>query len=138
MLLQNLEKAEIRLANKDYAENESYKLIDARSKYLELLFKAYLAENDWRAAENLLLSKDAQNAGFRLAAVAEAAARGNAFTDAVRLWKLQANLNRRNLNNLETLARYEQIKIALRDFYQQMRRREPHSPIPSEALEKLK
>jgi hypothetical protein len=137
-LNRNLERVENRLASKNFLEEESYKLHEARHKYLGLLFRVYRAQNDWQSAENLLLSKTPEDARYSLASIALTTAQTGAYADAVRLWKLLANLDRRNLNNLEAFAKYEQVKTALREFYLEMQRLEPHSPVPAQALEKLK
>jgi hypothetical protein len=65
-------------------------------------------------------------------------AKNGAINDAIRFWKIKANLNRRNLENLTSLVRYPAIAESLRSFYKQMKIDEPYSPIPDIALQNLK
>ncbi len=138
ILLKNLEKVEMRLNSAGVSEDEKYNSGHLRNKYLENLFSAYLAANDWKSAEKLVLTKYNSASSYRLWRLAESAAANGAYSEAIRFWKLKANLSRRDLDNLETLARFAEIKINLREFYRQMKSNEPFSPIPDIALQKLK
>jgi hypothetical protein len=137
VLLKNLEKTEKRLNSAGEDTDEKYDSENLRNKYLENLFSAYLAANDWKSAEKLVLTKYQSSINYSLWRLADSAAKNGANADAARLWKLRANLNRRNLDNLEYLARNAEIKTALREFYRQMKAKEPFSPIPDIALRKL-
>lgn len=138
ILLKNLEKIEKHLNSAGVTEDERYDSESLRNKYLENLFKTFLAANDWKSAEKLILSKLNLSPSYSLWKLAENAAKNGVFSEAARFWKLKANLNRRDLNNLETLARYAEIKENLREFYRQMKLNESYSPIPDIALQKLR
>lgn len=138
VLLKGLDNAERRLNSTGLNEDDEDYWKSLRDKYLENLFKAYLAANDFKSAEKLILTKYNSSMNYSLWYLAENAAKNGAFADAVRFWKLKANLNRRDLDNLEYLARNAEIKEALREFYRQMKLSEPFSPIPDIALNKLR
>lgn len=138
ILLRNTKKIENRLNSAGISDDERYELGNVRSKYRENLFKAYLQANDWKSAEKLVLTGYDSSFGYRFWQLAENAAKNGAYAAALRFWKLKANLNRRDLDNLETLARSVEIKENLKEFYRRMKKDEPFSPIPDVALEKLK
>ena len=71
-----------------------------------------------------------------LANIAVAAGKGGATDDAVRLWRLSANLDRRDLSDLKQLARTS-AKPELRKLYLQMKKEDPESFIPEVALRLL-
>jgi hypothetical protein len=138
ILLKNLEKIEKSLNSAGISEDEKYETKNVRDKYLENLFKAHLQANDWKSAEKFVLTRYASSLSYRLSQLAENAVKNNAYGEAMRLWKLKANLNRRDLDGLETLARRAEMKENLKEFYRQMKSNEPFSPIPDIALQKLK
>lgn len=59
-----------------------------------------------------------------LGLIAAGAAQHRAPNEAMRLWRLKANLDRRDLTGLDQLARTE-AKSQLREFYVQMKKAEP-------------
>lgn len=138
ILVKNLEKVERRFKSSSISEEEKEESENLRDKYLENLFRAHLAANDWKSAEKIVLAKYNSSLSYRLWQLAENAAKNCAYSEALRFWKLKANLNRRDLDYLESLARFSQIEEGLREFYQQMKANEPFSPIPDIALRKLK
>jgi hypothetical protein len=113
---------------------EGYKA-DAAAK----LFTAYCRTKQWQAAEKLLF---AQPDWFwrvlpkALAEVAVVAAQQNAIDDAMRLWRLSTNLDRRNLENLPQLAQTK-AKLHLVAMYLKMKKEDPLSTIPDLALRVL-
>jgi hypothetical protein len=72
-----------------------------------------------------------------LAEVAIAAAQQNATDDAMRLWRMSTNLDRRNLDALPQLAATK-VRPQLIAMYSQMKIDDPLSPIPDLALKLLK
>ena len=104
------------------------------------LLTAYCQTREWRAAERFLFAQ--QDALWRtlpnaLAEVAIAAAQENAVDDAMRLWKLSMNIDRRNLEPLSQLARTK-IKPQLVALYSKMKTDDPLSTIPDQALRLLR
>jgi len=104
------------------------------------LFTAYCRTKQWQAAEKFL---SAQKDSFwrdlpkSLAEVAIAAAQQNATDDAMRLWRMSTNLDRRNLDALPQLAATK-VRPQLIAMYSQMKTDDPLSPIPDLALQLLK
>jgi hypothetical protein len=117
----------------DYSEVKSLE-----EKYIEILFTAHLAANDWRSAEKLLIEKHRAPYSSSFDRLISSAAKSGAFDDAVRLWKMKANLNRRDLENLSFLAQNPKVAAGLREFYKRMKIDEPYSPVPDIALQTLK
>ncbi|HXQ36918.1 MAG TPA: hypothetical protein VN843_23100, partial [Anaerolineales bacterium] len=103
------------------------------------LFTAYCRTKQWRAAEKLLLAqrdliwRTLPNA---LAEVAAIAAQQNATEDAMRLWRLSTNLDRRNLETLPQLAQTN-ARPQLLAMYLNMKKEDPLSAIPDLALRLL-
>ena len=118
-----------------HASNKADYTSDAVNK----LFTAYCRTKQWQTAEKLLLSevdsfwRDLPNA---LAEVALVAAQQNAIDDAMRLWRMSANLNRQNLDPLQQLAQTK-AKPHLQAMYSQMKNEDPLSTIPDHALRLL-
>lgn len=115
--------------------NENTKLI---------LFRLYLKKGDWELAETFRFNEmksdwNAFSDKFtnHLEQIALVAAQQNAINDALRLWKIRANLDRREIDLLPELAKTK-LKEPLRDFYSQMKIRDPQSTAPDAALEQLK
>ena len=73
-----------------------------------------------------------------LPALLENAVRNNAYDEAMRYWKTKANLDRQDLDQLSYLRKIPALAQSLREFYAQMKRDEPNSPIPDQALRILK
>jgi hypothetical protein len=71
-----------------------------------------------------------------LAEVAIVAAQQNATDDAMRLWRISTNLDRRNLEALEQLA-HTKARPQLLAMYSQMKKDDPLSTIPDLALRLL-
>jgi tetratricopeptide (TPR) repeat protein len=110
-----------------------------RDEVLGRLIEAYCQKGSWRSAEELLLeNKDWfwESVPRYLGMIACAAGQHGATDDALRLWKLKANLDRRDLSDLELIARTE-AKPALRAFYQQMKQADPLTLVPDLALRLL-
>ena len=143
VLRRNLERIEenLKLKNLSYTEREELEYL-ARDHH-SALFSAYLKAKNWKGAEKFMrekydwsekLSSERHEALKRLAV---AAAENGDYTDAVRLWKIHANLNRRDLSALSVLAKYPAIVESLREFYKKMKINETNSPIPDLALREL-
>jgi tetratricopeptide (TPR) repeat protein len=99
------------------------------------LFDAYIGDGDWKNAEKMFFG------GFRyrgneLGKIAAVAAKNGNINDAVRLWKTNANLDRRNLDGLEELAG-NAAKPMLREFYLQMKKRDALTDLADKALKSL-
>ncbi len=107
------------------------------NRYGENLFRLYLAANDRRSAEKLL-ANGYYSYNYGINALIENAARNGAFDEAVRYWKMKANINRQDLEGLSSLKRFPTLAQSLREFYTQMKTAEPNSPIPDAALQILK
>ena len=107
------------------------------NKYAESLFRAYLAANDRKSAEKLLLDGYC-SLDYGIRALIGNAARQGAFEEAARYWKLKANLNRQDLEDLSYLKNFPALAQALREFYAQMKLAELKSPIPDLALQILR
>jgi hypothetical protein len=102
----------------------------------EELFEALLNTNDWQGAEKIWLG-GFRATGRELGQVAVAAAKSGKIADAVRVWKLNANIDRRNLSGLEELAKTG-AKMPLREFYAQMKQTDALTDAPEKALSVLK
>ncbi len=99
------------------------------------LFDAYLAVADWQKAEKMF------NEGFRsngeeLGKIAVAAAKNGQIADALRVWKLNANIDRRNFYFLSELS-LTAAKPLLREFYLQMKKSDALTDAPDKALKML-
>ncbi len=100
------------------------------------LFDAYLADADWQKAEKMF------NEGFRsngeeLGKIAVAAAKNGQIADALRVWKMNANLDRRNLYHLPELSQTA-AKPRLRDYYLHMKKSDALTDAPDAALAMLR
>jgi hypothetical protein len=103
------------------------------------LLNAYAKAGDWKAAERFLYQQRdlfADSYAALLATIAVAAGKRDATDDAIRLWRLSANLDRRDLSNLSQLAQTS-AKPELRKLYLQMKKEDPESFIPEVALRLL-
>jgi len=103
------------------------------------LVTAYCRTKQWRAAEKLLSAQ--QDSLWRslpkaLAEVAVVAAQQNEIDDAMRLWRMSTNLDRRNLETLPQLA-HTNAEPQLLAMYAQMKQEDPLSTIPDLALRLL-
>lgn len=103
------------------------------------LFTAYCRSKQWREAEKFLFAQ--QDLFWRilpeaLAEVAVVAAQQDATEDAVRLWLMSTNLDRRNLETLPQLSQTK-VKPQLVAMYAQMKKEDPLSTIPDQALRLL-
>jgi hypothetical protein len=106
---------------------------------MEHLFEAYCRTGEWKTAEKFLFEqKDSMLPAMpsALAQIAIVAAQHGAIDDAMRLWSLSANLDRRDLESLSQLARTE-AKPRLLSMYSQMKKDDPLSDIPDLALRLL-
>lgn len=107
-----------------------------RNEILTRLIEAYCQNGNWQIAEKLMFThKNWSWQAFprQLGLVSSAAAQRGAISDALRLWKLKANLDRRDLTGLDQLSRTE-AKPALRAFYRQMMNDDPLTSAPDLAL----
>jgi tetratricopeptide (TPR) repeat protein len=103
------------------------------------LFTAYLDAGDWQAAEKLLLGREGltdKQLIYELPRIALVAAREGAVDDALRLWRMKANLDRRHLNELVPLSQTK-AREPLREMYTQMKKKDPLSVVPDRALKLL-
>jgi hypothetical protein len=103
------------------------------------LLNAYAKAGDWKAAERFLYQQRdlfSDSYAALLATVAVAAGKRDATDDAMRLWRLSANLDRRDLSNLNQLAQTS-ARPELRKLYLQMKKEDPESFIPEVALRLL-
>ena len=103
------------------------------------LFTAYCRTKHWRAAEKFLFAQ--QDSLWRglpnaLAEIAVVAAQQNAVDDAMRLWRMSTNLDRRNLETLPQLA-HSKARTELLAMYSKMKEEDPLSTIPDLALRLL-
>lgn len=100
------------------------------------LFTAYLAAGEWRAAEKMLRERGDSTGGqlmSDLSSLAVSAARAGDTDDAVRFWSMKANLDRRRLDGLSELA-LTKAREPLRGMYERMKKRDPLTFIPDQAL----
>lgn len=110
-----------------------------RTDAINHLFTAYCRTKQWRTAEKFLFAnlesfwRALPNA---LAEVAVVAAEQNAIDDAMRLWRVSTNLDRRNLDPLTRLAQTK-AKPHLVAMYSKMKADDPLSKIPALALRLL-
>jgi hypothetical protein len=103
------------------------------------LLTAYNETGDWRAAEKLLFTeKDLFMETFAatLGTIAVAAEKQGATNEAIRLWRLATNLDRRQMSGLMNLAQTS-ARPELRKLYAQMKKDDPDSSIPDMALRLL-
>jgi hypothetical protein len=111
-----------------------------KHRAVSLLYQLYIDTDNWKDAEELWT---ADNNGWRLGGIVEerrkwalAAARAGAHDEAMRLWRLRANIDRGNLYGLSELARLG-LKERLRSFYRQLAQDDPASWAPKFALQSL-
>lgn len=110
-----------------------------KSDAVSALFTAYCRTKQWWLAETLLLSQREllwRALPNSLAEVAVVAAEENAIDDAMRLWQMSTNLDRRNLDHLSRLAQTK-AKPHLQAMYSKMKSDDPLSTIPALALQLL-
>ncbi|HET6977252.1 MAG TPA: hypothetical protein VFI24_13070 [Pyrinomonadaceae bacterium] len=123
---------------RSYIEHAS---VDSDKKgAIDSLFNAYCRTKQWRAAENLLLAQ--RDSLWRtlpnaLAEIAVVAAQQNATDDAMRLWRMSTNLDRRNLETLAQLAQTN-ARPQLLAMYLNIKKEDPLSAIPDLALRLLR
>jgi hypothetical protein len=95
---------------------------------------------NWRAAEQLLMANMSwawDSASRALGMLAATAAKQGATADSVRLWRMKSNVDRRDLDGLDEIARTE-ARASLQTFYLQMKKEEPLASAPELALARLK
>lgn len=107
---------------------------------VSLMYEIYIDKNNWKDAEELWI---ANNRGRGIGGILEesrkwalAAARSGAHDEAMRFWRLGANIDRGYLNGISELARLG-LKDRLRSFYRQMAEDDPGSWVPNVALKSL-
>ncbi len=104
------------------------------------LFDAYTNVGNWQAAEKLLHERQPiflPYWGGYLQRLAISAARQNAGDDALRIWLIAVNFDGHadfGLNNFAD----SPAKSVFRNYYLEMKKREPSSPIPDKALKILR
>jgi hypothetical protein len=111
-----------------------------KSRAISQLFTAYCRTKQWQAAEKFVLAqKDLlwRTLPSALAEVAVVAAQQNATEDAMRLWQMSTNLDRRNLETLPQLAQTN-ARPQLLAMYMNMKKEDPLSVIPDLALRLLR
>lgn len=111
-----------------------------RTGVLRDLIQAYCAQGKWHEAEEFLMANSSwawQNLSYDLGMIASTAAQHGATADAIRLWRIKVNIDRRDLSGLDQLARTE-ARSALREFYLQMKKSDPQSPVAELALNTLR
>ena len=126
------------LATKSIAYNDDYLLNKISQGYREILFDVYIRINDWRSGEKLFNGNRGRSLSSPYVRLALAAARSGSTDDAMRFWKVAANLNRRDLDYLSSYRSYPTFSGRLRAFYREMKTNEPYSPVPDLALAALK
>ncbi len=137
ILLKNSQIARKRFIAANPSGNNFSEFENLKDKYLEVLFDTYLAANDWKSAEKLILDNNLSLRWYSLewlSMIALKAAQNGAFEDAARIWKLKANIDRNDLENLSSLKSYPATTAILRAFYEKMREEEPYSSVPIKAL----
>jgi hypothetical protein len=108
----------------------------SRNEVVNMLFDAYLAAKEWKAAEQLIFTEKIASPGVfyyylgRL--VAHTAWHGNT-PEAMRLWRILNRYDRRHYYLVKELA-YAPMKEKLREFYLEMKKKDPQSSIPDAAL----
>ncbi|HEV7397481.1 MAG TPA: hypothetical protein VGN86_13290, partial [Pyrinomonadaceae bacterium] len=113
--------------------------VDKQSVLLEIV-TAYCQKGDWQAAEDLLTKNNDwawSSITTGLGHVALAAAQHDSPEDAIRLWRIRANLDRNDLSGLDQLAKTGARKSLL-DFYLQMKKVDPAATVAESALAILK
>lgn len=106
---------------------------------LSNLFSAYLGAGNWQAAEKLLFTRDdlpVNQLTYDLTRIAFTATGKGAMSDAMRLWQVKSNLDRRQLDGLAQLATTK-AREPLREFYVQMKKKDSLSFVPDVALKVL-
>lgn len=144
VLHRNLDIIKEVLKSKNLSFNEREDLEYLADDYLPVIFSAYIKAENWRDAEKFMQEKFdwSEKLSYERHALLKrltvAAAENGDYADAVRLWKTRANLDRRDLEELSTLAKFGEVRGILIEFYQKMSENEPYSPIPEKALNILK
>ena len=100
------------------------------------LIDAYTKSNQWNKAEKLYFKSTKIWSGT-LGRMSLVSAKQGDVKNAVRLWKLNTNFDRRRLTELKELAKTE-AKPLLQEFYLDMKKRDSLSYIPEKALAILK
>jgi hypothetical protein len=123
----------------EYLKNAPPKEYVDKNQILAQVIRSYSNAGEWQAAEKLLFSNGsgswkAMTEG--LGPIAVSAAKHGATSDAVRLWRLKANLDRRDLTGLDELS-HSEARAELRAFYLQMKEGDPLTTIPEQALRLL-
>lgn len=95
------------------------------------LFEAYLKSGNWKKAEVIFNKNNYRKS--KLSRIAVYAANNGDIDDAVRLWRMNANYDRRVLGGLSALAKTN-AKPLLQRFYIVMKNRDPLTNIPDKAL----
>jgi hypothetical protein len=107
-----------------------------RRDVLEELISKYCDAGDWKSAE-MIYWKDFRYMRQHLYRIAQVAAENGNVVDAVRIWKINVNFDRRNTRQLDVLARTD-AKIPLREFYLKLKADTQLREIADEALKILK
>jgi hypothetical protein len=122
-----------------YLKSEASNDYVDRDEIIRHVVDAYCKKGDWKLAEELLFSNMVwswKSLPRHLGTVAASAASQGAPADAMRLWRLKVNLDRRDLTGLEQLS-HSQAKTQLREFYLQLKKDDPKTNIPETALRLL-
>jgi len=107
---------------------------------LRKLIFLYREIGDWREAEKVLLAHENTLLEYlpqSFGEIAITAGKSDATADALRLWRLRANLDRSNLEGLDELAKTS-AGPQLRALYLQLKLDDPRSTAPDRALRILR
>lgn len=118
----------LKIAPVEYETGLNYRRRDVQ----EALFNAYLHSGNWRAAEQMYFNGYREH-GDELGEIAAAAAEAGSYNDAVRIWRQNANRDRRNLKCLDKLSTGA-AKPEIVKFYLTLKKNDPLSDIPDKAL----
>ena len=107
-----------------------------RGNLIDTIFSAYLAAQEWKAAEELILAEKSilpRVFYHYLGQLTVRAVHRNDLNEAMRLWRLLNRYDRRNVGSLKNWAT-PPMKLKLREFYLEMKKNDPNSSIPDAAL----
>ncbi len=100
------------------------------------LFCAYLEAGEWQVAEKMLFEREDLTGGQLIYDLSRWRWRRRAralSNDAVRLWSMKSNLDRRSVGGLIELAATK-AREPLRAMYERMKKKDPLSFVPDTAL----
>jgi tetratricopeptide (TPR) repeat protein len=110
-----------------------------RWRAISALYEVLIQLQDWAGARRLFVtegSKRVVDARYAFGEIAAIAASRGATTEAMALWKLSARVDRTRLRELDSLVAAG-LGPRLREFYTEMKRTDPSSWVPDEALRRI-